>query len=331
MNRETGGRVARDTESEAPATGSAASAEQRQPAPSEHPPADYDLTDTDPDLASREQVLAYREKALAGREQVLAGRERALARRDSPEPGAPEQPRRGLTPPLRPSTLPLQGLAADPRLPIWITRALAALVIGATVLIWQDWRLGLTAAIFVIIVDIIYRSRTTSVIPAALRSTSAQRRSRRRLTLLRGAAYVTLNARAIPASDQVIDHLVIGPAGVFALDSERWDRRLPVRTASGGRLYHGPFTQDVRLDHAVWEAAQAARLIGAVLGTEVTVQPAMAIYGPTIPWTVASIRGVDVFAGRRLRKYFRRKPGQLSAAQIGQLHTAAAQALPPAR
>ena len=90
-------------------------------------------------------------------------------------------------------------------------------------------------------------------------------------------------------------------------------------------------TQEDRLAHAVGEAAQAARLIGAALGTKVTVQPAMAIYGPTIPWTVASIRGVDVFAGRRLRKYFRRKSGQLTAAQIGQLHAAAAQALPPAR
>ena len=39
---------------------------------------------------------------------------------------------------------------------------------------------------------------------------------------------------AIPGTNSIIDHLVIGPGGVFAVDSERWDRRLPVRAASSG-------------------------------------------------------------------------------------------------
>ncbi len=128
---------------------------------------------------------------------------------------------------------------------------------------------------------------------------------------------------------------MIGPPGVFALDSERWDRRLPVRTAASGRLYHGPFGQEKRLEHAVWEAAQASSLLGASLGRPISVRPAMVIYGPTIPWTVASLRDVDVLAGRRLRKYFRRQarqPGpRLDADQIRQIHAAAARALPPAR
>jgi hypothetical protein len=61
----------------------------------------------------------------------------------------------------------------------------------------------------------------------------------------------------------------------------------------------------------------------------------MAIYGPTIPWNVVSLRDVDVFAGRRLRKYFRRQSrkttARLDAGQINLIHTAAAKALPPAR
>jgi hypothetical protein len=230
----------------------------------------------------------------------------------------------------------LRGLAADPRLPIWITRALIALAVGATLLIWENWRYGITAAAIVVAADVIYRSRTTAQVPATVLATSAQRRSRRRLALLRSVGYVALHGRAIPGSDQVIDHLVIGPAGVFAVDSERWDRRLPVRTISGGKLYHGPFSQDERLDHAQWEAGQAAALVGATLGANVTVRPAMVIYGPTIPWTVATLRGVDVFAGRRVRKYFRRQSRQtrgrqLDPGQIAALHAAAARALPPLR
>jgi hypothetical protein len=236
-----------------------------------------------------------------------------------------------------PTARPILGaLAGDPRLPVWIGRAAMAAAAGIAVTVWQGWRLGLTAAAFIAVVDTIYRSKTTSVIPAAIRVTGAQRRTRRRLFLLRAAGYVALHRRAIPDSSSVVDHLVIGPGGVFALDSERWDRRLPVRSVSGGLLYHGPFSQKERLEHATWEATQAAIHLSRALGEEVTVRPAMAIYGPTVPWIVASLDGVDVFSGRRVRKYFRRqsrtsRATQLDAAKIEDIHVAAALALPPAR
>jgi hypothetical protein len=239
--------------------------------------------------------------------------------------------RRRLVPAPRPV---LGGFAGDPRLPIWIARAIMAAVAGVAVLIWQGWRLGLTAAALVAIADTIYRSRTTSVIPAAARVTSAQRRTRRRLFFLRPAGYVALHRRAIPGSDSVIDHLVIGPGGVFALDSERWDRRLPVRSVSAGMLYHGPFSQKDRLEHASWEAAQAAGLLSKALGEPIAVRPAMAIYGPTVPWIVARLDGVDVFAGRRVVRYFRRQSrsirgARLDAGQVEDIEIAAALALPP--
>jgi hypothetical protein len=236
-----------------------------------------------------------------------------------------------------PTPRPIFGaLAGDPRLPIWIGRAAMATVVGVAVLVWQGWRLGLTAAALIAIADTVLRSRTTSVIPAAVRVTSAQRRTRRRLFLLRPAGYVALHRRAIPGSDSVIDHLVIGPGGVFALDSERWDRRLPVRSVSAGLLYHGPFSQKERLQHARWEAAQAAGLLSRALGEPISVRPAMAIYGPTIPWIVASLDGVDVFAGRRLGRYFRRqnrtsRAGRLDAGRVEDIQDAAAMALPPVR
>jgi hypothetical protein len=248
-------------------------------------------------------------------------------------PVEPNPRERGLVPAPRPI---LGALAGDPRLPIWIGRAAMATAAGVAVLVWQGWRLGLTAAALVAIADTIYRSRTTSVIPAAVRVTSAQRRTRRRLFLLRPAGYVALHRRSIPGSDSVIDHLVIGPGGVFALDSERWDRRLPVRSVSSGMLYHGPFGQKDRLEHAAWEAAQAASLLSRALGEAIAVRPAMAIYGPTVPWIVATLDGVDVFAGRRVGKYFRRqsrasRASRLDAGQVEDIQVAAALALPPVR
>jgi hypothetical protein len=217
--------------------------------------------------------------------------------------------------------------------PIWIGRAVAAAAAGSVAGIWAGWRIGVTVAALVSIADIIFRARTTGMIPAAVRVTSAQRRSRRRLAAARMNGYVTLNARSIPGSEHVIDHLVIGPAGVYALDSEHWDRRLPVRTATGDQIYHGPFSQRHRLEHARWEAAQASRLLGEAARFAVDVRPVMVVYGPAIPWTVVGLLGVDVLSGRRLRKYLRqqtraRRADRLDARQISYLADAAGRALP---
>jgi hypothetical protein len=228
---------------------------------------------------------------------------------------------------------PLSSFAADPRMPIWIRRAVLAAAAGIVVGVFLDWRAGLTAAAIVAILDTIHRSRTTAVIPAAVRVTSAQRRTRRRLLLARRSGYLTLNGRAIPGSDCIIDHLIVGPAGVFAVDSERWDRRLPLRATQGGHLYHGPYSQTSRLKHAQMEAAMAGRLISETLGRKQRIRPAMVIYGPTVPWTVARIGGVDVFSGRRLRKYLRaqaraRREQRLTREEIERIHEAAETALP---
>jgi hypothetical protein len=232
----------------------------------------------------------------------------------------------------------MAGLAADPRLPAWTRRAAISLAIGIIVLIWQNWRWGLTAAAVVAIIDTVYNARTMSLIPASVRVTSAQRRTRRRLMAVRPAGYVAIHARSIPGTTSVIDHLVIGPGGVSAVDSERWDRRLPVRTvasnsAAGPVLYHGPFSQKDRLAHARWEAAQASRLLSAELHREISVHPAMVIYGPAVPWAVATLRGVDVFAGRSVAAFFRgrtrtAKGNTLSWEEVGEIYDAAERVLP---
>jgi hypothetical protein len=230
----------------------------------------------------------------------------------------------------------LSGVAADPRLPGWGRRAFASLAVGATVGVLLDWRLGLLAAVLIVAADVLYTIRTSPVIPARVRAASARRRTRRRLGRAAGSGYRALHARHLAGQGAVIDHLVVGPAGVFAVGSQRWDRRLPVRFTKRGQLFHGPFDQSGQLDRACWQAAQASRLISDALGQPVAVRPALAIYGPAVPWTLISIGGVDVFCGRRLRRYLRHagsaRSGQLLGDRQAELiHTVAAQVLPPAR
>jgi len=237
-----------------------------------------------------------------------------------------------------PSRAILAGLAADPRLPIWIRRAVIAVVVMLVATIFLGWRLGLTLAVLFAIADTIYHARTMALIPAAARVSSAQRRTRQRLFRARLSGHLALHSRPIPGTDSVIDHLVVGPGGVYAIDSERWDRRLPVRTVASGSaagpvLYHGPFSQKDRLAHARWEAAQAARLMSAELGRPIEVRPVMVVYGPTVPWAVANLRGVDVLSGRSVGKYLRSRKqsadsGTLSWEEAGEVFAAAERALP---
>jgi len=225
----------------------------------------------------------------------------------------------------------LAQLAANPRMRVWELRVVVAVVILGVFWYLVSWKLGLTLAIVAIIADTIYRARKNYA--GKIRLTAAQRRTRRQLTKLGRAGYLAMHARPIPESQDQIDHLVVGPAGVFAIDSEDWDKRLAVRTKSGKQLWHGPFSKKDRLQHAQWEAQRAADLLSGAIGKPVIVRPAMAVYGPRIPWDVATIREVDVFSGPRLRKYLRRRARQgevrpLTDEEIERIFKAANEAFP---
>jgi len=202
----------------------------------------------------------------------------------------------------------VRDLALDQRLRIWRWRLLIMVAVGvASGLLLRSWPIGLTLAVLAGIIDTIYRARTVASMPTGGTLDRAQRQTQRQLAGMRRRGYLTLHARPIPDSREVIDHLVVGPTGVYAIDSEKWRKDFPIRTRQGKQLWHGPDSKKPRLDHARWEAQQASRRLSAALGREVVVRPAMAVYGPSIPWDVATIRDVDVFSGPRLRKYFARR------------------------
>lgn len=220
-------------------------------------------------------------------------------------------------------------LSANPRRRAWQWRVIVAVVVGLVAgFLLDDWRLGLTFAVLAVIADTIIRSRTVFKGPAGVRLTKAQKHTARQLSSLHRKGYRAMHILPIPDSEEQIDHLVIGPAGVFAIDSEDWDKRMPVRTSNHRQLWHGPRSMKDRLEHAHWEAGQAASLLSAEMGSPVTVRAAMAVYGPKIPWDVAEIRDVDVFSGERLRSYLRRRARRrdnhpLNASEIERVDKAA--------
>jgi hypothetical protein len=225
-------------------------------------------------------------------------------------------------------------LMADNRMRIWRRRLLIAIAAGLVFSFIFTWRAGLTAAVLAAIADVIYRSRTTASMPAGgVRLTGAQKRTQRQLGHMERSGYRALHSRPIPGSREQIDHFVVGPTGAYAIDSEDWDKNLPIRTRNARQLWHGPFSKKDRLEHARWEAGQASERLSAELGHTVYVRPVLAVYGPKVPWNVATIREVDVFNGDRLRKYLRRNAllkerPRLTKDEVEQIYAAAARVLP---
>ncbi len=226
----------------------------------------------------------------------------------------------------------LRDFAGDSRMRIWRRRILLTVIAGAVFSVIFTWRLGLTIAVIVAVADTIYRSRTMASVPPGVKVTHAQRQTQRHLARMERSGYRSLHSRPIPGSKEFIDHLVVGPTGVYAIDSEKWDRRLPIRTRNARQLWHGPESKKDRLEHAKWEAERASTLLSGNLRMEITVRPTMAVYGPKIPWDIATIRDVDVFSGPRLRKYLRKRgkmsKERLSEAEIEKIHRAAMTVLP---
>jgi hypothetical protein len=229
----------------------------------------------------------------------------------------------------------VRDLPPDVQIRFWRTRAIIMIVVGLLFgILTRNWVIGLTLAILAGIIDTLYRSRNAANYQNGASQAGAQRRTRRQLKRMRRDGYFALDARPIPDSREFIDHLVVGPTGVYAIDSEKWDAKVPVRTLNGKRLYRGPESQKERLEHAVWEAGQASEILSAALGTEITVRPALAIYGPRIPWDIATIRNVDVFSGPTLRKYLKRRARQrdgapkLTREEVRTIYDTAARMLP---
>jgi len=227
----------------------------------------------------------------------------------------------------------LAHLSADPRMRAWQRRAIIAVVVGvAAGLLFKDWRWGLTLAVLAAIADTIYRSRTVFNGPDGASLTAAQRRTVRQLGRMERKGYRALHCVSIPNSGDQIDHVVIGPAGVFAIDSEAWDKRTRVRTSSHRQLWHGSINMKDRLERSRRESEQLADVLSGALGSPVSVRPALAVYGPKIPWHVATIRDVDTFSGPSLRRYLKGRARQvkghrLSRGEIERIDKAAHAAL----
>jgi Nuclease-related domain len=146
------------------------------------------------------------------------------------------------------------------------------------------------------------------------RGAKGERRTARLLAPLERHGWAVLHDLAIPGSAANIDHLVIGPGGVLAIDTKQYRGRLQLD--SDGMLWHGRHLLVSTLRKARWEADQTDDVLG-VAGVQV---PAIvAVHGASVPWGRVHVDGATVVPARRVRELLETLPAILGPERVAWL------------
>jgi Nuclease-related domain len=169
------------------------------------------------------------------------------------------------------------------------------LVVGALAAMAVSWRL---------------RFRPSPDAIAWRRGAAGEQRTARLLRPLEQHGWAVLHDLAIPGSRANLDHLVIGPGGVFVVDSKQYRGRLQLDPS--GRLWHGRYPLTPTLRAVEFEADQAAQ----VLADPQVVVPIVAVHGAQVPWGKVVTQGVPVVSARRLPSMLRALPPVLGPERV---------------
>ena len=143
------------------------------------------------------------------------------------------------------------------------------------------------------------------------RGAAGEQRTARLLSPLERQGWVVLHDLAVPDSRANLDHLVIGPGGVFVIDSKQYRGRL--QFDGSGRLWHGRYPLAPSLQAVSFEADQAAQVLP---DPGVVVVPIVAVHGARVPWGRVVMQGVPIVPARRLPSMLRALPAVLGPERV---------------
>jgi hypothetical protein len=146
------------------------------------------------------------------------------------------------------------------------------------------------------------------------RGAAGERHTARLLGPLERQGWAVLHDLAVPGSRANLDHLVIGPGGVFVIDSKQYRGRLQLD--GSGRLWHGRYPLAPTLRAVEFEADQAAQVLP---DPGVAVVPIVAVHGAQVRWGKVVMDGVPVVAARCLPSLLRRLPAVLGPERVADL------------
>jgi Nuclease-related domain len=169
---------------------------------------------------------------------------------------------------------------------------------------------GPAAAVAAGAVGWLLRFRVSVDTSAWRRGARGERRTARALRPLLRAGWTVLHDVAIPDSRANADHLLIGPPGVFVVDTKAWHGHISL--GPDGSAWHNGHPMDSVLDTVRWEAKQLAQALG------VPILPLLCVHDARLPWGELYVAGapiVPVLTPGRLVATLRTLPAHLD--QVG--------------
>jgi hypothetical protein len=182
-------------------------------------------------------------------------------------------------------------------------------------------RAGLVGLAIAILVGWRLRFRPSEHARSWQRGADGERHTARLLDRLTRDGYVVFHDLALPGSPANIDHMVIGPSGVFVIDSKQWTGE--VHQGADGLVWHNHYRLDRTLETARWEAETVGRLLGT--GTAAV----LCVHGAHVQHGGLDARGVAIVPASLLRHALG-EDRVLSDANVELLATAAWTSLRPA-
>jgi hypothetical protein len=106
--------------------------------------------------------------------------------------------------------------------------------------------------------------------------------------------YVVFHDLAVPGNTSAnVDHLVIGPTGVFVIDSKQWTGS--VHQGADGLVWHNHYRLDRILETVRWEAQTVGRLLGT------GIHPLLCVHGAHVHGGGLHAQGVAIVPAHLLR------------------------------
>jgi hypothetical protein len=247
-----------------------------------------DEPDSDPPL----RLPSMRRAAAARRDRRALGTPGASAEAEYRRRRAVEYAAWARTLPLRVAATVLAGLgslllATVPGLPLAARLLVTTVTMGAA---W--WRL---------------RFRPSPETRAWQRGAAGERHVARLLEPLVQHGWDVQHDLRVPGSKANIDHVVIGPPGIFVIDAKHYRGRL--RLGRDGLLWHGRYLLSPALSTVRWEADKLQARLGAA---DIAVVPIVAVVGATVPYGQVTAHDVIVVPARRLAGLLRSLPPTLT-------------------
>ena len=153
-------------------------------------------------------------------------------------------------------------------------------------------------------------------------------RTARFLEPLRAEGFKLLHDRRIPGSRANIDHIVIGPPGIFVVETKSFGGRLTVR---GDDVFVAGRRRTGMIEEAKREALAVQVALAMELETvRLPVVPVICVHRAGLPWLGAGAGGVRIVSGKELVKRLRKAEPRLDPDTVRWLAQAAAEHLAPA-